>query len=177
MVTTPPKTRAEVQDPVGLVGWPKDKGRDGERTPMQWTPGKNAGFSTAAKTWLPIPPSYKTVNVEVESGQPGSLLNWYKSLIDMRRSNPALNKGQNIMVNIHDPNVLSYVRKNPGSGPSVLVAMNFTAQPHTVSYDLKAQGITGARAKTLAQNGGVASEVNLNHVTLVPFGVFIGEVQ
>ena len=40
MVTTPPKTLAEVQDPDGIRGWPKYKGRDGERTPMQWNPGK-----------------------------------------------------------------------------------------------------------------------------------------
>ncbi len=50
MVTSPPKTLAEVQDPVGRVGWPKYKGRDGERTPMQWDTGINAGFSTAEKT-------------------------------------------------------------------------------------------------------------------------------
>lgn len=177
MVTTPPKTRAEVQDPVGKVGWPKEKGRDGERTPMQWDPGKDAGFSTAATTWLPIPPSYKKVNVQVESGQPASLLNWYKQLIEMRHANPALYDGQNIMVNTDDANVLSYLRKNPGSGPSVLVAMNFTAQSHTVSYDLTSQGIQESRSKALLEDGGIAKEVDLKHLVLPPFAVFIGEVQ
>ncbi|MGC9293333.1 MAG: glycoside hydrolase family 13 protein [Acidobacteriaceae bacterium] len=177
MVTTPPKTRAEVQDPIGKIGWPKEKGRDGERTPMQWTPGKDAGFSTAAKTWLPVAPNYKTVDVQVESAQKDSLYRWYKTLIAMRRSNPALRDGANIMLNTADPNVLSYLRKGPGTGPSVLVAMNFTAQPHTVSFDLKAQGIHGTQAKTLLQNGGVASSVSLDHVELPPFAVFIGEVQ
>ena len=177
MVTTPPKTRAEVQDPVGKVGWPLYKGRDGERTPMQWTPGKNAGFSAAEKTWLPIPPSYKTVNVQVESGQPNSLLNWYKRLIALRTANPALYRGQNIMVNTSDPNVLSYVRKNPGSGPSVLVAMNFTAQPQTVSYNLSAQGIQNHRATALLETKGVSRETDLSHVTLPPFGVFIGSIR
>ena len=52
MVTTPPKRKEDVKDPVGLVGWPKEKGRDGERTPMQWDTSKNAGFSTADETWL-----------------------------------------------------------------------------------------------------------------------------
>ena len=47
MKTTPPERIEDVQDPVGKVFWPKDKGRDGERTPMQWTSGPNAGFSTA----------------------------------------------------------------------------------------------------------------------------------
>lgn len=177
MVTTPPKTRAEVQDPIGKIGWPKEKGRDGERTPMQWTPGKNAGFSTAAKTWLPVAPDYKTVDVQVESARPGSLYHWYKTLIAMRRSNPALRDGANIMLNTTDPNVLSYLRKAPGTGPSVLVAMNFTAQPHTVAFDLKGQGVRGAKAKTLLQSGGVADHVSLDHVTLPPFAVFLGEVQ
>src|SRR5579875_2660069 len=58
MVTTPPKSKADVKDPIGIRGWPKVKGRDGERTPMQWDAGQDAGFSTAARTWLPIPPSY-----------------------------------------------------------------------------------------------------------------------
>jgi alpha-glucosidase len=177
MVTTPPKTKAEVQDPVGRLGWPKFKGRDGERTPMQWDSGKNAGFSTAAKTWLPIPPSYKTVNVQVETGQPDSLLNWYSKLIDLRKNNAALHDGQNIMVNTSDANVLSYVRKNPGQGPSVLVAMNFTARPQSVSYALQPDGIHGSHATALLEDKGIAQDVDLNHLVLPPFGVFIGQVQ
>ncbi len=177
MVTTPPKTRAEVQDPVGKLGWPKFKGRDGERTPMQWDTGRNAGFSSAAKTWLPIPPSYKTVNVQVESREPGSLLNWYKQLIALRISNAALRDGQNIMVNTSDSNVLSYIRKNPGAGASVLIAINFTNQPHTVSYDLTPQGIRSQHAVALLSNGGVSNKIDLSHVVLPPFAVFIGSIQ
>ena len=177
MVTTPPKTKAEVQDPVGRTGWPKEKGRDGERTPMQWDSGKNAGFSTAAKTWLPIPPSYKTVNVQVETGQPDSLLNWYSKLIDLRKNNAALHDGQNVMVDTSDANVLSYLRKNPGQGPSVLVAMNFTARPQSVSYALQPDGIQGSHATALLEDKGIAEDVDLNHLVLPPFGVFIGQVQ
>jgi len=177
MVTTPPKTKAEVQDPVGKVGWPKDKGRDGERTPMQWDNGKDAGFSTAAKTWLPIPPSYKTVNVQVESNEPLSLLTWYLQLIDLRKNNPALHDGQNIMVDDSDPNVLSYLRKNPGTGPSVLVAMNFTSQSHTVAYHLQSQGIHSPQATALLEDGGGTKTVDLDHVVLPPFAVFVGQVQ
>jgi alpha-glucosidase len=177
MVTTPPKTKAQVQDPVGKTGWPKVKGRDGERTPMQWDSGKNAGFSTAAKTWLPIPPSYKTVNVQVESGQPDSLLNWYSKLIDMRKNIAALHNGQNVMVDTSDPNVLSYLRKDPGQGPSVLVAMNFTDKPQAVSYSLQAEGIQGSHATALLEDEGLGKDVDLSHVMLPPFGVFIGQVQ
>ena len=177
MVTTPPKTKAQVQDPIGKTGWPKEKGRDGERTPMQWDSGKDAGFSTAAKTWLPIPASYKTVNVQVESDQPDSLLHWYNQLIQMRKNDPALHDGQNIMVNTADPNVLSYLRKNPGQGPSVLVAMNFTNKPQTVAYALQAQGIQGSHATALLEDGGMSKDVDLGHVVMPPFAVFVGQVQ
>ena len=93
MVTTPPKRKEDVKDPVGLVGWPKEKGRDGERTPMQWDTSKNAGFSTADETWLARCANYKTVNVQVEDAESDSLLNWYKQLIQMRATNPALREG------------------------------------------------------------------------------------
>ncbi len=66
MKTTPPTRKEDVKDPVGITGWPKQKGRDGERTPMQWDGSANAGFSTF-KPWLPVPPSAATLNVKAES--------------------------------------------------------------------------------------------------------------
>lgn len=90
MRTTPPARKEDVKDPIGITGWPKEKGRDGERTPMQWTPGPQAGFSVNPHTWLPIPPEYKTINVQTESSKPDSLLEWSKLLISLRRSNSAL---------------------------------------------------------------------------------------
>src|SRR5256885_10016305 len=63
----------------------KEKGRDGERTPMQWdTSNAQAGFSTNPKTWLPVPPDHRTVNVRTESADPDSLLNWHRRLIALR---------------------------------------------------------------------------------------------
>ncbi len=54
MVTATPTRHEDVKDPIGITGWPKEKGRDGERTPMQWDSSKDAGFSDAANTWLPV---------------------------------------------------------------------------------------------------------------------------
>ncbi len=56
MKTTPPPRKQDVKDPIGIIGWPKEKGRDGERTPMQWDGSANAGFTSGAP-WLPVPPS------------------------------------------------------------------------------------------------------------------------
>ncbi len=73
MKTTPPTRKEDVKDPVGITGWPKDKGRDGERTPMQWDGAANAGFSNAGvKTWLPVPPNSTEINVKAEEGIPDS---------------------------------------------------------------------------------------------------------
>src|ERR1051326_4897052 len=93
MVNNDPK-RKDVKDPIGKIGWPKEKGRDGERTPMQWTAGPQAGFSSAEVTWLPIAPNYKTRNVAVESKDSASLLNYYKALLHLRKENAALRDGE-----------------------------------------------------------------------------------
>ena len=93
MVTSTPTRKEDVKDPIGITGWPKEKGRDGERTPMQWTPGPQAGFSANPHTWLPIPPSYKSTNVQTEQSEPNSQLAWFEALITLRRSNPALHDG------------------------------------------------------------------------------------
>jgi alpha-glucosidase len=177
MVTTPPTRKEDVKDPVGITGWPKDKGRDGDRTPMQWDDGPNAGFTGPnVKPWLPIPPSYKTVNVKTEVMDFDSMLNWYKQLIEFRRSTPALRDGKNIMLNTSDNNVLSWLRQAPGQ-PAVVVACNFTAQPQKVSFDLSAQGITSKQAKTLMKTPGSSDPPSLDNVQLPPFGVYMGQVQ
>src|ERR1035438_1756813 len=65
MKTTSPKCKEDVKDPIGVIGWPREKGRDGERTPMQWDASASAGFSNGTP-WLPVPPSAATINVEAE---------------------------------------------------------------------------------------------------------------
>ena len=178
MVTTPPKRKEDVKDPVGLVGWPKEKGRDGERTPMQWDTSKNAGFSTADETWLPVAPNYKTVNVQVETPVPDSLLNWYKQLIEMRATNPALREGSLTMLDRTNANVLSYVRKGSAGSPSVVVALNFTAQPQTISLNLAGTGVTGNNVKTLlTDDASLQSTTSLSGITLPPFASWIASVQ
>jgi glycosidase len=69
--------------------------RDRCRTPMQWSAEYNTGFSTNKhiKPWLKISDDYQEINVELERGQPGSLLNLYKKLILMRKENIALQEG------------------------------------------------------------------------------------
>lgn len=177
MKTTPPTRKSDVRDPIGIRGWPKEKGRDGERTPMQWSATANAGFSKpGVKTWLPIPNDFITVNVADEVKDPNSLLNWYKQMIVLRKSNPALVKGREVMVDTDNKNVLSWLRLTKGE-PAVVVTCNFTANPQTIGLDLSAEGIHGSRVKTLMKSPGTADPASLGAVKLPAFGVFIGQVE
>ena len=178
MVTTPPARKEDVKDPVGRSSWPTDKGRDGERTPMQWDSTRNAGFSMAEKTWLPVPPSYGMRNVAVEGKDPNSILNFYKKLITLRRSQPALRDGSYEALNRQEGPVLSWLRKNPRQGESIIVALNMSAEPRRISFDLKGHGITQLTVRPLLTSSGWdRAAVPLSGITLAPFGVLIGSVQ
>jgi alpha-glucosidase len=178
MVTTPPARKEDVRDPIGKLGWPKEKGRDGERTPMQWDTSSNAGFSTSPTPWLPVPPDYKQRNVAVEEKDPDSLLYFYKQLIHLRRNQLALRNGQQTTVDCHDTDVLCYLRKNPGNGESVLVVLNMSNQPKNVALDLKSQGIIGNSANSLlAYPKTRAKEAPLGRVPLAPFGTLVAAVK
>ena len=176
MPTTEPTSKAQVKDPIGILGWPNEKGRDGERTPMQWNSSTAAGFSTNPKTWLPIASNYKQVNVEAESQDPDSMLNWYKQLITLRRTNPALHGGSMKMLETTNSNVLAWSRTAP-TAKSVVVVCNFTAEPQVVSMQ-KALGGSAKTAARLASSGGPQKgAVDLNAVSLPPYGSLIAEVN
>jgi alpha-glucosidase len=177
MPTTVPASKAQVKDPIGITGWPKEKGRDGERTPMQWNGSISAGFSTSRNTWLPVAPDYRQVNVEAESRDPDSMLNWYKKLIALRRSNPAIHEGKMSMLESGTPEVLAWSRSTPG-GKVVVVACNFSAEPRVVSLSSTLGG-SAKTARTLAVSGGGGqkNEVELNAISLAPYGSIIAEVN
>lgn len=177
METTPPTSRAEVKDPVGIRGWPKEKGRDGERTPMQWNTSANAGFCPAGvKPWLPIPSDYVTVNVQVEQPEPASLLNWYESLIRLKKTNPAFAQGAETMLDTDNNKVLSWMRQAPGS-PAAVVSLNFTAEPQTVSLTTPGTIAGSGKLTTLLKTPGAQDPVSLRSIELGPYGVYVGEVQ
>ena len=170
MKTTPPTRKEDVKDPIGRTGWPKEKGRDGERTPMQWDESANAGFSQVAP-WLPVPPTYKTHNVADEEKDPNSVLSFYKAILKLRHTNPSLLDGSYVPLNENDQNVLSYLRAYKDQ--AVLVALNMSGAPQKVGFDLSKNGFTSA--KTLVATGTSSSKGDV--VTLDPYGVFIGQLS
>jgi alpha-glucosidase len=172
MKTTDPTRREDVKDPIGRLGWPKDKGRDGERTPMQWSAAKNGGFSTGEHTWLPMPPIYKNVNVAAEEKDPGSLLNFYKAMLHLRRESVVMRDGGFRSLNTEGRNVLAFLRVTPRAG-AVLIALNFQSEPQTVAFHE-----VSSKAKVLLSTFAQVGEVeDLSQMTLPPFGVLIAKMQ
>jgi alpha-glucosidase len=176
--TTATPTRVEdVRDPIGVTGWPKEKGRDGERTPMQWDPSNpQAGFSTNPHTWLPVTPNYPTVNVQTESADPDSLLNWHRRLIALRRTNRALRNGQTVMLDETNPSVLTYLRVPP-HGPAILISLNMSAEPQTLSLDLRPAGVHPSHIKTLLSAPHAIHSTPGTQLTLPPFAAWVAEVR
>jgi len=117
--------KSDVKDPIGRRYWPLYKGRDGCRAPMQWSSEINAGFSKS-DPWLPIHPNYPARNVKQQSSDPDSLLNFYKILIAIRKSQPALQSGNFIPLGENPKHILAYQRQYDDDILTVL--LNFSGQ-------------------------------------------------
>jgi len=170
MENNDPKRVEDVYDPIGKIGWPKEKGRDGERTPMQWTAADFAGFSTI-KPWLTAPASFASHNVTVEEAQPDSILNFYKKLIQLRRTEP-LRSGSYEPINTSDQNVVAYLRK--GDAGTVMVAINMSGQEQLFKPDLPGKKFSAHESRVLLRSGQpVKPDDNDDAVRLAPFSVHI----
>jgi alpha-glucosidase len=170
MKTMPPTRKEDVKDPIGRKGWPREKGRDGQRTPMQWDGSENAGFSEATP-WLPVPPTAKIHNVAAEAKDPDSVFAFYKQVLKLRHTNKALMDGTYAALNGNDQNVLSYLRVFKDQ--VVLVALNMSGAQQKVSFDLSKHGFLSAKSLVATGN----SSANGKVVTLDPYGVFIGQLS
>jgi alpha-glucosidase len=124
MPTTEPRHLEDVRDPVGRRYWPVHKGRDGERTPMHWDTRRHAGFSTT-RPWLPVAPGAARRNVAGQLAEPGSVLNFFRSLLSLRRGSRALLRGDYVPLG-DDPNIFAYLRRSEDQ--TVLVALNMSGE-------------------------------------------------
>jgi len=176
--TTTPTRVQDVRDPIGISGWPQEKGRDGERTPMQWDASNaQAGFSSNPHTWLPVPANYRTINVKTERADPASILNWHRRLIALRRSNAALRDGQVVMLDAGNVNVLSYARV-AADGTAVIVSLNMSGVTQKISLGLKAAGVRGSRLTTLVANpAGITDAAADRDVVLPPYAAWVAQVR
>ena len=144
---------------------------------MQWDASKNAGFSTADATWLPVPPSYHATNVKTEEDNPNSLLNWHKQLIALRRTDPAFRNGKMIMIDVKNPSVLSFIREDSGH-PPILVSLNCTGQPQPLFIDPTYAKTLGKSVQTvLTSDPSLQNVTALSAITLPPYGSWIGRIK
>jgi alpha-glucosidase len=98
--------------------------RDEVRTPMQWNDGKNAGFSSAEKTWLSVHSNYDVVNVEIESKDENSLLNTIRAILKIRNEHETLQQGALELIEDLPVNVLCYRRKS--NAEEIIMVLNFS---------------------------------------------------
>ena len=168
MENNDPKRREDVKDPIGKLGWPRQKGRDGERTPMQWNGSANAGFSKAMP-WLPVDARFGKYNLAAEQKDAGSILNFYRRLLALRHTDAALLDGNYGPLLENDSNVLGFERTYKGR--TVLVLLNMSGAVRVVSLGIRGQpAVLLASSPASKANGGGTFE-------LEPFGVYIAELR
>ncbi|WDF74494.1 glycoside hydrolase family 13 protein [Novosphingobium sp. KACC 22771] len=141
--------------------------RDPERSPMQWSAGKGAGF-TSGEPWLPVGRSAAKVNAAAQRADAGSLFHWYARLLELRKTNAAMRDGAYVPLESGNAKVLAYARRDAG-GHGVLVLLNMSDQPQTPAisgWAGKAPDM-GATLMT-SHSGGAAGGLD---PTLEPFGV------
>ena len=99
--------------------------RDNARTPMQWTAGPNAGFTTGTP-WMRVNPNYTAINAEAALADPASVFYTYRKLIALRKTNPVFAAGDFTLLCPGDTQVFAYLRR--GGGQTMLVAANLSGQ-------------------------------------------------
>ncbi len=115
--------------------------RDGVRTPMQWSPDRNAGFSHCdpARLYLPVLMDavygYQALNVEAETRQTTSLLHWTRRMIEVRKRHPTFGQGSYTELGSSNPSVLAFVREF--GDDIVLCVNNLSRFPQPVELDLR----------------------------------------
>ena len=106
--------------------------RDNARTPMQWTSGKNAGF-TLGKPWIKINNNFKDINVEKQEEDKDSILNFYKKLIKIRNNSETLIYGSYDLILEEDENIFAYTRKL--NNEKYIIITNLTNKNAKYIYD------------------------------------------
>ncbi|SIQ56488.1 trehalose synthase /maltokinase [Rhizobium sp. RU35A] len=114
--------------------------RDGVRTPMQWSPDRNGGFSRADPARLVLPPvmdplyGYEALNVEAQSVDTHSLLNWTRRMLALRGRHPAFGRGSLRFLTPGNRKILAYLREHDGE--TILCVANLSRLPQAVELDL-----------------------------------------
>jgi len=150
--------------------------RDGVRTPMQWSPDRNAGFSKASphRLYLPlvVEPGYhyENVNVEAQQSDPSSLLWWMSQLISLRKQHDVLGRGTVRFLDPENHRVLALLRELDGHAPFLAVA-NLSRHAQPVELDLSE--FDGRRPREILGHTSFPPIGELPYfLTLAPYGFY-----
>ncbi|HEY2420419.1 MAG TPA: alpha-glucosidase [Neobacillus sp.] len=138
-------------------------GRDNSRTPMQWSSGVGAGFSTGVP-WLKVNPNYKEINVEVQQKDDNSVLNFYKKMIKLKKANEIFTYGRYDLLLEDNPQIYAYTRTL--ADKKVIIMANLSTQPALIKVD---QGLSVKSSKLLLNNYKVSNHDLVQELTLQPF--------
>ena len=149
--------------------------RDGVRTPMQWSMDRNGGFSRADPARMVLPPimdanyGFQSVNVEAQSADPHSLLNWTRRMLAVRRRHQCFGRGVQRFLYPSNRKVLAYVREYEGE--AVLCVANLSRVAQAVELDLSTYA---GRVPVDLVGGAMFPPVGqLDYLfTLAPYGFF-----
>lgn len=153
------------------------RGRDKCRTPMHWADEINAGFCPAGvQPWLTVNPNYaERINVADQTGDPVSLLNFYRRMLRLRKQTPALITGDYTVLHDDAEDYLAFLRSTPsvkGEGQTCLVVLNMSDRAHTLRFDLDIR-----QARPLFSSHRRNSDKDyLIRLVIAPFEIYIGEI-
>ena len=116
----------EGRSPEEVLTVLRARGRDNARTPMQWDASPQAGF-TSGSPWLAVNPNYKSINAAAQRDDPDSVFHYYRRLIELRHTEPAIVDGDFTMLLPQDERLYAFTRR--WGGTEILVIGNFTPDP------------------------------------------------
>lgn len=151
--------------------------RDGVRTPMQWSPDRNGGFSRADPPQLALPPiqdplyGYEAINVEAQERDRHSLLNWVKRMLAVRGEHRAFGRGTQTFLRPANRSILAYLRQHTddNGAETILCVANLSRTAQAVELDLH-----DFEGETPVELSGGAAFPKIGHLpyllTLPPYG-------
>ncbi len=147
------------------------KGRDNARVPMPWDDSANGGFGCGTP-WLGIHPDYREVNAAAALADPGSVFNYYRRLIALRKEHAILTRGRYISLIPEHPRIFAYLREL--AGERWLVACNFSGQDET--FDLP-EAVVGEIVGLIIGNRGKPAKGDPRRLVLRPWEARVHQVD
>ena len=140
--------------------------RDNSRTPMQWNDTKNAGF-TNGRPWFPVNPNYKVINVERQRHDNHSILQFYKKLIQLKKSDDVYTYGTFNMMDNHNSKLFAYTRKL--NDKTALIVGNLTDQMASLELPFELNDTAQVKLHNYQHN-----KIDIKHVK--PYEDFVLEL-